>query len=78
MIETKNKLNKVFCTVFNKPDLMIEHYMTSNDIDGWDSFNHLRLIMFIEKEFNIQVSGFEVMKLKNVGDLIDIIEKKTA
>ncbi len=78
MIATKNKLNEVFCRVFNKPDLMIEHYMTSNDIEGWDSFNHLRLIMYIEKEFDIQIEGSDVMKFKNVGDLIDLIERKTS
>jgi acyl carrier protein len=74
MNATKNKLNDVFCKVFNKPDLLIEHYMSANDIEGWDSFNHLRLIMFIEKEFNLQVPGTEVMKLKTVGALIDLIE----
>ena len=76
MNATKNKLNEVFCKVFNNPDLMIEHYMSANDIEGWDSFNHLRLIMFIEKEFNLQVPGTEVMKLKTVGSLIDLIENQ--
>lgn len=76
MNATKNKLNEVFRKVFNNPDLMIEHYMSANDIEGWDSFNHLRLIMFIEKEFDLQVPGTEVMKLKTVGSLIDLIENQ--
>lgn len=76
MTETKKRLNDIFVKVLDKPDLLIEHYMTSNDIEGWDSFNHLRLIMFIEKEFNIQIDGTEVLHLKSVSSLINHIEKK--
>lgn len=76
MIETKNKLNGIFQKVFNNPDLRVEHYMKASDVEGWDSFNHLRLIMFIEKEFDIQIDGSEVMTFKNVGDMIHFIEQR--
>ncbi|MGZ4077403.1 MAG: acyl carrier protein [Bacteroidia bacterium] len=39
--------------------------------------SHLKLIVTVEKEFGIKISGSEVMKLKNVGDLLNLVNLKT-
>jgi acyl carrier protein len=73
----KEKLNKIFAKVFDNETLEILPHMTANDVDGWDSMSHLKLIVTVEKDFGIQISGSEVMRLKNVGDLLDLINLKT-
>lgn len=76
-MENQLKLNKIFQKVLDNPNLVMEPHLTANDVEGWDSMNHLRLITTVEKEFNIKITGAEVMRLKNVGDLLELIDTKT-
>ena len=76
--ENKEKLNKIFAKVFDNNTLVIEPHMTANDVEGWDSMSHLNLIVTVEKEFGIKITGAEVMRLKNVGDLLQLVNTKTA
>ncbi len=76
MDEIKNKMNQIFCEIFNNPDLVIEDEMTAADVEGWDSLSHLKLITSVEKAFDISISGFEVMGLKNIGDMIHLVDQK--
>ena len=45
---TMEKLNSIFCEVFDEDDLVIRPEMTANDVDGWDSLSHVNLIVAIE------------------------------
>jgi len=45
-------------------------------VEAWDSLSHIRLIVSIEKRFNIKFTNAEVEKLRNVGDLLRAIEAK--
>lgn len=70
------KLDNIFAKVFDNPTLKIEPHMTANDVEGWDSMSHMQLIVAVEKEFGIKISGADVMRMKNVGDLIQLIDNK--
>lgn len=72
----KEKLAGIFSKVFNKPDIALEPYMTADDFPGYDSFHHFQVINFVEKEFNVEISNEEASRLKNVGNLIDLINMK--
>jgi acyl carrier protein len=71
-------LGDVFRDVFgaDAPDPQPE--MTADDVDGWDSLNHVRLIIAVERAFSVRFSTREISGLKNVGDLAAVIEKKKA
>jgi acyl carrier protein len=77
-MNTLERLNTIFCEVFDDEDLQISSEMTANDVDGWDSLSHINLIVAIESEFNIRFSQKELLTFKNVGDLLRSIESKTA
>jgi acyl carrier protein len=72
------KLTHVFQTVFDDDSLQIRPGMTADDVENWDSLTHIDLITAVEREFKIKLTTAEVTMLKNVGDLITLIEKKTA
>lgn len=72
------QLTKVFRSVFKDDSIEIKRDTTAADIDGWDSITHLDLITATEEEFGIEISGFDVMGLRNVGDLLDLISRKLA
>lgn len=76
--EVTGKLTTVFRETFDLKDLMIEEATTATDVPGWDSLAHINLVLAVEKAFAIKLSVREVRLMKNVGDLIALIEKKAA
>ena len=74
--EIFKKLNGVFCDVFDDPDIRVNDSTTAADIDGWESLTHITLISSIEDAFDISFSMKEVVKMKNVGEMVDRIEEK--
>lgn len=77
-MSTIEKLNGIFCEVFDDETLIISPEMTANDVDGWDSLSHVNLIVAVEYAFAIRFSQKELLTFKNVGDLLDCIGKKIA
>jgi acyl carrier protein len=72
------KLNEIFCMVFDDDTIELAPALTANDVDGWDSLTHVNLITAIENHFNIRFTQKELLKQRNVGDLITGIEQKLA
>ncbi len=75
-MSTMNKLNEIFCEVFDQDDLQIAPEMTADDVDGWDSLSHINLIVAVESAFKIRFNQKELLTFKNVGDLLSSIESK--
>ena len=74
--EIVKKLNKIFTNVFGR-DIQVTYEMTADDIPEWDSIAHMNLILSIESEFGISFALGEIQDLKNVGEMISLIEEKT-
>lgn len=72
-MELQNRLNELFCEVFDDDDIKITPEMTANDVDGWDSLSHVNLIVAIETKFNIRFNQKDLLTIKNVGDLLNCI-----
>ena len=72
--EIFEKLNEVFSDVFDE-DITVTAETTSADIEDWDSLTHITLISEVEDTFGIKFSMKDVLGMKNVGEMIDIIEK---
>jgi acyl carrier protein len=75
-MELQDKLNRIFCEVFDDDDIRITPEMTANDVDGWDSLSHVNLIVAVESKFKITFSQKELLTFKNVGGLLDSIRSK--
>ena len=71
------RLGNVFQEVFDDDDLVITPQTTARDVDAWDSLMHVDLLLTVEKEFGVRFSSFEVAALKDVRELITLIESKT-
>jgi acyl carrier protein len=75
-MELQERLNEIFCEVFDDDDIKIAPEMTANDVEGWDSLSHVNLIVAIESKFNIHFSQKELLTFKNIGDLLNSIRGK--
>ena len=74
--EISSNLKSVFQKVFEENDIAISREMTARDIASWDSLRHIQLISEVERAFGIKFKLREVLSMKNVGDLIDLIHAK--
>lgn len=67
------RLNKVFREVFDDEDIVLEDATTADDIEDWDSFEHINLVVAVENEFSFKIPMGKVITMKNVGEMVDII-----
>lgn len=74
--EIVEKLTMVFHEVFNDNTIVLRDDMTAADVKNWDSLTHMMMITKVEELFEIRFKLKELNKLKNVGNLCDIIAEK--
>jgi acyl carrier protein len=72
----KSELQLIFRSTLNIPDLEITEELSADHIPAWDSLSHLILITEVEGFFNVKFRLKELISMKNVGDMIVLIEEK--
>ncbi|MBR1643255.1 MAG: acyl carrier protein [Butyrivibrio sp.] len=72
--EIFGKLNEVFRDVFEDDGITVNDQTTADDIEDWDSLEHINLINAVEQEFGIKFNMGQIVSMKNVGDMVTIIE----
>ena len=77
-MDVKQTLNTVFRRVFDNDEITIFDEMTANDVEEWDSLAHINLIMEIEAEFDVKFTVDDIVDIKDVGEMIQLIENKVA
>jgi acyl carrier protein len=71
-------LEPVFRQVFDDGNITLRRETTADDIDNWDSLTHMNLVMALELKFKIKFALGELQKLKNVGGMLDLVNRKLA
>ena len=70
------KLEIIFCDVFDLNSIELSDKTSADDIDHWDSLNHVLLVSAIQKEFNVKFTAREMLVWDNVGDIVKSIQSK--
>lgn len=73
--EILGRLKKIIGQVVGNDQITINSDTTADKVPGWDSFNHINIIMGAEMEFGIRFNVAELESIKNVGDFVALIEK---
>lgn len=76
MSDTLARLTDVFIDTFDDDDLTLTRETTSADIEGWDSLMHVTLMKRVEAAFGLRLTASEVTGLKDVGQLIDLVDAR--
>ena len=71
-----DEVQNIFRDIFDEEQLIINDTTNSDDIEDWDSLNHINLVSSIEREFKIKFALGELLALKDVGAMIDLMLKK--
>ena len=72
------ELQIIFSDVLDLPDLCLTAESNASTVEGWDSLAHINLVVAIEKRYNIKFALAELRSLNNVGEMADLIVKKTS
>lgn len=67
------RLTEVFRDVFDDESIEINDETTSDDIEDWDSFEHINLVVAVEDEFKFKIPMSKVVTMANVGEMVDLI-----
>lgn len=70
------RVQTIFQDVFDDTELRIDRSSSAATVPGWDSLAHVNLVGAIQEEFKIKFALGELEQLKNVGDLLDLMERK--
>ncbi len=69
------KVTEIFQDVFDDESIVIGDETTAEDIEDWDSLTHITLISEIEDAFDYKFSMKDVLGMKNVGEMLSILEE---
>ncbi|OUR98837.1 acyl carrier protein [Halobacteriovorax marinus] len=74
--EVMDELQELFRDIFDDEDLILSEGTNSNEVEEWDSLNHINLVIAIERKFNIKFALGEIQSLKDVGEMVDMMIAK--
>ncbi|MGJ0394883.1 MAG: acyl carrier protein [Methylocystis sp.] len=67
------QLSEIFQDIFLRDDIALTPETTAQDVEGWDSFKMIEIVMAVESRFGIKVKSKELDQLESVGDLVRLI-----
>jgi acyl carrier protein len=76
-VEIDPRLMEIFRDVFEDEALEVTAATSADHVEGWDSVAHISLIFAIEEEFGFQFTSGELEAMRNVGDMQNVIARKT-
>ena len=74
--EIIKKLNSIFRNVLNDDQINLKINTSNNELEKWDSLNHILLILEIEKKFSIKITAGEIAELNSISLICDMINEK--
>lgn len=72
------ELQPIFRDVLDNPNLVLTRESNASTVEDWDSLAHVNLVTVIEGRYKVRFALGELQDLKNVGDLIDLLQEKLA
>ncbi|MFY9239376.1 MAG: AMP-binding protein, partial [Roseovarius sp.] len=72
--DSTQRIVAIVADVFGSPSDQIKLSSTPDDISGWDSFNHVRMIMEVEAAFGIDFETREIVSIRSIQRLVEIVK----
>jgi acyl carrier protein len=76
--EIYEQLTEIIRDVLMNFDLVLRPDLTAKEVDGWDSYKMIEIMVAVESHFGLKVKSKELDDLENVGDLVTLIRKATS
>jgi acyl carrier protein len=70
------RIAEAFNTVFQLPPEQLTDALTPQDVAGWDSLGHVRLVTQLQEQFGVEFDVDEIMRMENVGEIKKILASR--
>lgn len=70
------RLQPIFRDILD-PDLIVTEDLDASKVPQWDSLNHISLVVAIESEFGVELTVSELASMRDVGDMVTVLQQKT-
>ena len=70
------EVSEIIRDVLDLPNLVVTMSTCAENVEGWDSFNHINIVVAVEAHFRVKIHTAEIEELKNVGELVDLLHQK--
>ncbi|MGF7078343.1 acyl carrier protein [Mucilaginibacter sp. UYCu711] len=70
------EVNDIFKEVLDNDDIKLDYETSADDVEDWDSLNHIQLVVAVEKHFKVRFTAHEIQTWQNIGEMLDNIIKK--
>lgn len=74
--EILSALQNIFREVIDNDKIELTFDSSADDIEEWDSLTHIQLVVAIKKAFNINLTSLEILRWRNVGEIVSDISNK--
>ena len=69
------KLNSIFCEVFNVEESVLDNGFDKCNIEGWDSVRQLSLSTVVEDEFDIMLDAEDILEFTSYDNVKKVLTK---
>ena len=69
-MDVQGKVMQVVVNIFQVSPEKISTKTTSDDVEKWDSLNHINMIQALEQEFGVRYDEEQVVSMLSVGEII--------
>lgn len=69
------KLNNIFCEVFNVEESTLDSGFDNCNIEGWDSVRQLSLSTAVEDEFDIMLDAEDILEFTSYNNVKKVLTK---
>ena len=74
-MDVQEKVIQVLINIFQVSPDKISTETTSDNVENWDSMNHINMILALEQEFGIRYDEEQVVSMLSVEEIIDATEE---
>jgi acyl carrier protein len=72
----KDKIKEIMSLVFSIPADSIKDDASTQNLENWDSLNHMNLVVALEQEFQIRFEDDEIIKIVSFNEVANNVTAK--
>ncbi len=72
----ENQVMQTASDVFGVPAAQLSLASSPDSVDGWDSVQHLNLVLALEQSAGVQIDPEDIEQMKTLGDVVRLIRAK--
>jgi acyl carrier protein len=68
------RLTQILCDVLDLDPARVGPGLMREEVDQWDSLNHLKVVTAVEEAFDLKLTMQEIESVDGIARLIDLLE----